>query len=168
MATRSFQPISRRCSALALIVALALSPAAGAVELNTSGRVDVLVALTVAETTEMDFGTVVDRDGTITLGLPSTITDDASGIHVGGTTQAGVYTISGEANVVISVSFSGGTANGLTIDQFETDQADLNSLSLGPEGAVALAVGANLTVEQGSAAPGADQALSFIITVAYN
>ena len=168
MATRSIQPISGVCSALAMVTALALSPAAGAVELATSGRVDVIEAVTVAETTELDFGTVVDRNGTITLGLPSTITGDANDIHVGGTTKAGVYTLSGGANLTVSVSFSGSTANGLTIDQFETDQADLSSVSLGPEGAVALAVGADLTVAQASAAPGADQALSFVITVAYN
>ena len=82
--------------------------------------------------------------------------------------KPGVYRITGSANQTVSVSFTGASGPGLTIGSFATDQGDLSSVSLGPEGAVALTVGADLSVNEVEAEPGLDQALLFTISVAYN
>ncbi len=150
---------------IALIVFI--SSAARATDFAHDGKVDILTALAVAETTELDFGAVIDSDGTVTLDLSDGITDPSL-IHVGGTVASGVYTIDGEPLQSVSVSFTGSTASGLTIGAFTTSEPDLANVPLGALGSVALTVGADLTVAAASAAPGADQPLNFTISVTYN
>ncbi len=135
---------------------------------NFNGRVDVYKVLGLSETTELDFGTVTDEDGTITLGLSNSITSDANGISIGGTIASGVYDVTGEANATVSMSIAGSSAAGLTIGSFTSSEADLSTVSLGAGGLKAVTLGADLTVASATAAPGADQALSFIVTVNYN
>ncbi len=135
---------------------------------NFNGRVDVYEVLGLIETTELDFGTVTDEDGTITLGLADSITSDANGISVGGTIASGVYDVTGQANTTVSMSLAGSTASGLTIGSFTSSEADLSTVSLGAGGLKAVTLGADLTVVSATAAPGADQALSFTVTVNYN
>ena len=135
---------------------------------NFNGRVDVYEVLGLSETTELDFGTVSDNNGTITLGLGDSITSDASGISLGGTIASGVYTVTGQANATVSMSLAGSSAAGLTIGSFTSSEADLSTVSLGAGGSNAVTLGADLTVASATAAPGADQLLSFTITVNYN
>ena len=150
-------------------VMIALNGVAHATDFVHDGKVDVYQALSVAETAELDFGAVTDSDGTITLDLGGSIASDPGGISVGGTVASGVYTINGEPSQIVSVSLSGSSANGLTIDNFTTSEGDLGNVSLdGVSGDAAITIGADLTVSSGSAAPGADQALSFTISVSYN
>ena len=154
--------------ALAFWITLGLSAVAGAVDFAHDGKVDILTALAVAETTELDFGTVADNDGTVTLDTSDTISSDPSGIHAGGTVASGDYTITGEPSTTVTVVLTGSTASGLTIGNFTSNQADLNNVALGGGGSVVLTLGADLTVVAATAAPGADQALNFTIAVTYN
>ncbi|MBU0743680.1 DUF4402 domain-containing protein [bacterium] len=136
------------------------------------GRVDVFVALTVAETVEMDFGAVIDADGTVTLDVTDTIASDPNGIHQGGTVASGLYTINGQPSTAIDVSISAQNANGLLLSNFTTDAGGgvfpLVGVLIDGVGNLAMALGADLQVQSGVAAPGANQPLNFTITVTYN
>ena len=153
---------------MAVIVAVALSPTASAVDFNHDGVVDVKTAVTVTETTELDFGAVSDNDGTVTLGLADSITLDPNGIAAGGTVATGDYTITGESDAVVTIVLTGsGPTNGLTIGNFTTDQADLNLVTISG-GAIVLAIGADLTVAEATAAPGLNYPLNFTLGITYN
>lgn len=157
-----------RYIALAFLLALGAASSASAVDFNHDGVIDIFAALAVAETIELDFGTAQDLDGTITLDINDAITADPGLIHAGGTVTSGVYTISGQASQTVAVSFTGSAANGLTIGTFTTDQADLNNVSLGVGGSVAVTIGADLTVVSATATTGADQLLAFTLSITYN
>ncbi len=135
---------------------------------NFNGRVDVYAVICMSEDTELDFGLVALANGTITLGLADSITSDANGISYGGTIASGVYTVTGEANATVSMSLTGSGGSGLTIGTFTSSEADLGTVSLGAGGSNAVTLGADLTVAQGPASAGDDQALHFTITVNYN
>jgi len=128
------------------------------------------VDLSIIETIELDFGAVLDADGAIVLGLGDAITSDPSSIHVGSTTITGQYMISGDPFAVFSLSIMGSTASGLTIDDFETSEGTppLLAVVLDGTGEIDIRMGATLTVNEGSAAPGIDQPLSYTITINYN
>ncbi len=146
----------------------ALNGVAHAIDFAHDGKVDVIQALAVAETTELDFGTVSDNDGTITLDLADTISVDANGISAGGSIASGVYTITGQSgNVVTVVLTAGAMPAGLDMDNFTTSEADLANVTL-TGGTLALTIGADLTVTAASAVVGADQVLAFTIGVTYN
>ena len=154
--------------AIACLLALGVAPAAGAVEFAHDGHVDVFAALGTAETQDMLFGVVTDSDGTVTLDTADTITADPNGIQVGGTVASGDYDISGEPNQTVAVALTGSTTNGLTIGNFTTNQADLNSVPLGAGGSIILTVGADLTIDSATAVAGTFQPLNYMIAVAYN
>ena len=116
----------------------------------------------------MLFGVVTDSDGTVTLNTADTITADPNGIQVGGTVASGDYDISGEPNQTVAVALTGSTTNGLTIGNFTTNQADLNSVPLGAGGSIILTVGADLTIDSATAVAGTFQPLNYMIAVAYN
>ena len=154
--------------AIACILALGLAPAARAIDFAHDGHVDVFAALGTAEAQDMLFGIVTDNDGTVTLDIADTITADPNGIQVGGTVTSGDYDISGEANQAVAVTLTGSTTNGLTIGNFTTNQADLNSVPLGAGGSIILTIGADLTVDSATAVAGIFQPLNYTIAVAYN
>ena len=153
---------------MAVIVAVALSPTASAVDFNHDGVVDVKTAVTVAETTELDFGAVSDNDGTVTLGLADSITSDPNGIAAGGTVATGDYTITGESGALVTIVLTGsGPTSGLTIGNFTTDQADLNNVTI-TGGSIVLAIGDDLTVAEATAAAGLNYPLNFTLGITYN
>lgn len=146
----------------------ALNGVAHAIDFAHDGKVDVIQALAVAETTELDFGTVSDNDGTITLDLADTISVDANGISAGGTIASGVYTITGQSgNVVTVVLTAGAMPAGLALTNFTASEGDLANVTL-TGGTLALTIGADLTVTAASAVVGADQVLAFTVGVTYN
>ena len=149
---------------VALGLVFALNGIANATDFNVDGKVDVITALSVAETAELHFGTVTDNDGTITLNLADTISSDPAGISLGGSVLSGIYTITGEAGYVVSVVLTGTAASGLTIGTFTTSETNLALVSL----PAAITIGANLTVLASAAAPGLNQSLNFTIAVTYN
>ncbi|MEE9278857.1 MAG: DUF4402 domain-containing protein [Myxococcota bacterium] len=157
-----------RYFALGLLLAAGFSPSAAAVDFAHDGHVDVYAALGTAETQDLLFGIVTDADGTVTLDTADTITADPDGIHVGGTVASGDYALSGEPNQTLSVAITGSTTNGMTIGNFTTNQADLNSVPLGAGGSAILTVGADLTVDAATASVGTFQPLNYTIAVTYN
>ncbi len=144
------------------------SPLASATDFGQSGTVNVFIAVSVVEDTTIDFGAVVPEDGTIVLGLANSITSDPAGIHVGSSTvTTGAYTISGEPSQLVAVTMTGSTANGLQIDVFTSDAADLNNVALDVAGDATIAIGASLIVTGASTIPGTN-ALAFTLGITYN
>ena len=154
--------------ALAFLLTVGFVSTASATDFAHDGVVDVYAALAVAETTELDFGIVQDLDGTVTLDVNDAITSDTNSIHVGGTIVSGVYTVTGQINQSVAVSFTGSTASGLTIGTFSHDQGDINNVALGVGGSAAITIGADLTVNAAAASTGNDQLLAFTVSVTYN
>ncbi len=164
----------RKLGLITLAAALVALPLAQAVALDSpqDGKVDVYVALSVAETTELDFGAVIDADGTITLDTNNTIVSDPNGISQGGTIASGVYTVTGQPSTAIDVDITPSNANGLNLSNFTTTLGGgtfpLTGVLIDGTGNLDIPLGADLTVVSGTAAPGANQALNFTITVTYN
>ncbi|MBK7702070.1 MAG: DUF4402 domain-containing protein [bacterium] len=158
-------------SLAALVVAFPISQAL-ALDSPQDAKVDVFIALSVAETVEMDFGAVIDADGTITLDTNDVIAADPASIHQGGTVASGVYTITGQPSQAVDVAITPANANGLLLANFTTDVGGgtfpLAGVMIDGVGNLAMALGADLTVQSGVAAPGANQALNFTVTVTYN
>ncbi len=155
----------------ALLVAFPITQVM-ALDSPQDGVVDVFIALAVAETVEMDFGAVIDADGTITLDTTDTIAADPAGIHQGGTVASGLYTITGQPSTAVDVDITPANANGLNLSNFTTDQGGgvfpLVAVMIDGVGDLAMLLGADLEVQSGVAAPGANQPLNFTITVTYN
>lgn len=159
---------------LTLAALLVASPFSQVLALDSAqdGVVDVFIALSVAETVELDFGAVIDADGTITLDTSDTIASDPAGIHQGGTVASGVYTITGQPSTAVDVDITPANANGLLLSNFTTDVGGgvfpLVGVMIDGVGDLAMTLGADLEVQSGTAAPGANQPLNFTIAVTYN
>jgi hypothetical protein len=163
----------RKLFALTLVALVSIMPfAAVALDSAQDGKVDVLVALSLAETVELDFGAVADADGTVTLDISDTIASDPAAIHQGGTVTSGLYTITGSASTLVDVDIAASNANGLNLSNFTTDAGagtfPLVGVSTDGTGDLAMLLGADLQVQSGTAAPGSNQDLAFTITVVYN
>lgn len=126
--------------------------------------------LAISESTELDFGAVVDRNGAVTVGLNDDVIFDPFGIHVGGVVTTGVYRITGDPFATFSLAVIGTTANGLSVDGFNTSEGapPLLNVALGIAGSLDLRLGGRVTVNSAQAAPGLDQPLFYTITINYN
>ncbi len=146
---------------------IALNGVAHATDFDRVGRVDIITALTIAETAFLDFGTVAANDGFITLDTGGVITVDDDGIAAGGSVASGDYTISGEDGLTVQVVLTAqGMPAGLGLSNFVTLPADLSNATL-TGGTLQFNIGADLTVTAASVATGTDQALNFRIAVTY-
>ena len=79
--------------------------------LSSSAHAVPAVDLVVTESTTLDFGSVLDQNGNVTMDASGNITSDPSGIHLGGSVQSGVYVITGTPNCKIDMSLSGSNQN---------------------------------------------------------
>ena len=126
--------------------------------------------LAIVENVQIEFGSVLDRSGSIILGLNDLITADPSDIHVGGIPFSGNYLISGTPDTAIQINITSQNANGLVLSQFNTNigAPPILGTTLNGIGELELIVGAKLTVDSGTAIPGLGQDMAFTITVNYN
>ena len=154
------------------ILAISFAGLALALDDPHDAKVDVFVALTVAETVEMDFGAVIDADGTVTLDLLDTIAADPSGIHQGGTVASGVFTFTGSATQAVDVDITPANANGLLLSNLTTDLGGgvfpLVGVVFDGAGNLVMTMGADLQVQSGVATEGSNQSLNFTVTINYN
>jgi len=126
--------------------------------------------LAISESTELDFGSVVDRDGSVSLGLADNIIFDPFSIHVGDPVATGEFLITGDPFATFTLSVSGSTIGGLGIGSFDTSEGPppLLNVSLNAVGQLDLRLGADLTVNSAQVLPAPDQPLLFTITIDYN
>ncbi len=152
---------------VALGLVFAVNGLANATDFAQTGKVDVILALSVVQDTELDFGTVSANDGTITLDSADTISADPSGISAGGTIASGEYTISGQSGNVVTVTLTPGSQPaGLVLSSFTADQP-LGTITL-TGGNATIKVGADLQVIAASVTTGNDKVLNFTLGVTYN
>jgi hypothetical protein len=154
------------------ILAMGFAGSALALDDPHDAKVDVFVALTVAETVEMDFGAVIDADGTVTLDLLDTIAADPNNIHQGGTVASGVFTFTGSATQAVDIDLTAANANGLLLSNFTTDLGGgvfpLVAETFDGAGNLVMTVGGDLEVQSGVATEGENQSLNFTVTINYN
>jgi len=126
--------------------------------------------LTIAEISELDFGSVVDRSGNVSVGLNNDVIFDPFNIHVGNPVTTGIFHITGDPFSTFSISVIGSTISGLSIGSFNTSEGSppvLNA-SLNALGQLDLRLGADVTVNSAQATPGLNQPLLFTIIMNYN
>lgn len=146
------------CALVALLLLVGTSSPVHGAELN------------ITETAKLDFGAVVDRNGSVTVGLSDNVLSDPAGIHVGGVVNSGRFRITGDAFAAFSLLITSADSGGLSLDAFNTSRGTppLLSVAIPLSGFIDLAVGARLTVDAAAATPGFDQPLSFTIIIDYN
>lgn len=142
---------------------------AAAVDLTTNGLVTIVEGITMTETQQLNFGTVVLNSGVLSISTAGVVTD-ASNLTADGTSQAeGQFTIDSPSGVTIAVTLSpGATPAGLTLGSMNFD---MNGTTTNPYTTVAastpLLVGASLTVDRASASVGASQQLPYTVSVTF-
>jgi len=94
---------------LTFATASLLSSAAMADDLASTANVNVLAALTLAETTQIDFGTIGIEDGTCTMASGGALTG-SGGQTCSGTQTPGLFTITGTDGQVLDLSVTAGAA----------------------------------------------------------
>lgn len=160
-----------------LALGLAIAPAAGAVDLATNGVVDIIVGITVTQTTSLNFGVMVLNNGTVTVAAADGSYTDGSNLVADPTNiSQGIFTVEGNAGSDITVTCSAGTQPaGLMLGSFTADWADA-----GAEGAVPVArtlaagtevleIGASLAVDRTMAVPtgGTPAQLPYTVSVTF-
>lgn len=101
---------------LTAVSALIVSSGALAADLTGTANVNLLAPLNLAETTQVDFGTIGSEDGTCTMASGGALTGSA-GQSCSGTQTPGVFTVTGTDGQVIDVSATAGAAvDGVTFN----------------------------------------------------
>ncbi|MBU8870837.1 MAG: DUF4402 domain-containing protein [Gemmatimonadales bacterium] len=120
---------------------------------------------------QMDFGQIVDMDGSVTLGLADAITADPNDLHHGGAPYSGIYSITGDPDAVIEISFSSAPNNGFTLNNFITSEGNPSPTilsNLDSSGELILTIGVTLTLDGSEVVLGNGQSIGFTITSTYN
>lgn len=146
-----------------LIISLAAvmtSSAALAADLTGTANVNLLAPLNLAETTQVDFGTIGNEDGTCTMATGGALTGSA-GQTCSGSQTPGVFTVTGTAGQVIDVSATAGAAvDGVTFNPVIDGAATATLVG----GTATVTMIGNLVLS--SATPGA-KAISYTFTANY-
>lgn len=126
--------------------------------------------LAIQETVQMDFGAVLDQNGSLTLGVNDNLVSDPNGIHAGGVLTSGRFLITGDPFAAFSLDITGSDTDGLTLGDFNTSvgQPPVLNAALNGAGQLSVRFGAVLTVQASRAAPGLDHLLAYTISINYN
>lgn len=145
---------------LLALTALVASSNVLADNISATANVNLLAPLALAETTQVDFGTIGSEDGTCTMASGGALTGSA-GQTCSGTQTPGVFTVTGTAGQVIDVSATPGAA---------VDGVTFNPAIDGPATATLVAGSATINMignlVLSSATPGA-KAISYTFTANY-
>lgn len=151
------RPPGRACALPALLL-LTLAGSAGGAD------------LAIQETVPMDFGAVLDQNGSLTLGVNDNLVADPDGIHAGGVLTSGRFLITGDPFAAFSLDITGSDTDGLTLGDFNTSagQPPVLNAALNGLGQLSVRFGAALTVQASRADPGLDHLLAYTISINYN
>ena len=160
---------------LIAIIVLGFSVSSNAIEpVATASTTATLVApLTIAKTTDMNFGTVAGSNAlsSIVLGYTSNLTPSAGAYVIGGTATSAVFTVTGSLAESISVSIPAlpisltGTTTGMTVSDFVADCGTTTTLVSGTK---VITIGAKLNIPANAAAGTYSNAVGLSVTVNYN
>lgn len=93
----------------ASLAALTASGAVLAADQAGNANVEIVSAILITETTQIDFGQIINVDGTCTMAAGGALSGTA-GMGCTGTETAGVFNISGTSGAVVDVSVTAGAA----------------------------------------------------------
>lgn len=99
----------------AAVAAFSFSGAALAATVTGNANVNIIPALSITETTEIDFGNIAAVDGTCTMDATGVLTGsgpNAADLNCTGSQTPATFTISGEDGEVVDVSVTAGAAVG--------------------------------------------------------
>jgi hypothetical protein len=88
-----------------------LSTVAVAADFNANANVEIVTAVSINETTQIDFGVLTNENGTCTMAANGALTGSAGQTCTGTETPA-VFTVTGTAGKVVDVSVTAGAAVG--------------------------------------------------------
>lgn len=94
---------------LASIASLVVSSSALAADQAGNANVEIVSAIVISETTQIDFGQIINLDGTCTMASGGALSGTA-GMGCTGTETAGVFNIAGTTGAVVDVSVTAGAA----------------------------------------------------------
>jgi len=151
------RPPGRATAVTALLLLALVAPAGGA-------------DLAILETVQMDFGAVLDQNGSLTLGVNDNLVADPDGIHAGGVLTSGRFLITGDPFAAFSLDIAGSELDGLGLGDFDTSlgQPPVLNAALNGLGQLTVRFGAELTVQASRAEPGLDHLLAYTISINYN
>lgn len=94
---------------VAAVAALSVSGAVLAADQAGNANVEIVSAILITETTQIDFGQIINIDGTCTMGTGGALSGTA-GMGCTGTETAGTFSIAGTSGAVVDVSVSAGAS----------------------------------------------------------
>lgn len=96
---------------VASMTALTLSSAAFAANQAGTSNVEIVSAILITEATQIDFGQIINLDGTCTMSAGGALSGTA-GMGCTGTETAGNFSIAGTSGAVVDISVTAGAAVG--------------------------------------------------------
>ncbi len=93
----------------ASLAALTVSGATFAADQAGNANVEIVSAIVITETTQIDFGQIINIDGTCTMATGGSLSGTA-GMGCTGTETAGVFNVAGTSAAVVDVSVTAGAA----------------------------------------------------------
>jgi len=92
------------------IAAFSFSSVTLAANITGTANVNIIPALSITETTEIDFGNIAAVDGICTMDEAGTLSSLSTELNCSGTQTPATFTITGEASEVVDVSVAAGAA----------------------------------------------------------
>jgi len=160
-----------------LVVAVfCMAGSAFAVDLGSTAVVDIVEGIVLAETQQMDFGSLSKNDGTVVVAADGSYTDANSLMFDDSSVAAGEFTITSVAGAAVTLTVTAGAMPaGLDLNTFTADIAagtTTGAVGAGLAHTMAadtdvLALGASIDVTGATATVGDDTALPYTVGVVF-
>lgn len=162
----------RRCIGLvafwSLVLALVCVPVPSATGQDDDSEPELArrADLAIIHQTQMDFGTLADHDGWVEMDWQNRLVYNPDHLSMDFTAVSAVFVVTGDPSVNTTVSITGGTTEGITISDFNTDWGDppISGFRLDGTGEQTIRVGARLTVDS-SVATNGPKAIAYTFSV---
>ena len=96
----------------AAVAALTLSGGVFAASVTGTANVNIIAALAITETTEIDFGNIAAVDGTCTMDAAGALSGSNADLNCTGTATPAVFDLAGAATEAVDISVTAGAAVG--------------------------------------------------------
>ena len=91
------------------LIALAISPSVIAADQSGNANVEIVSAITISEDTQIDFGQIINLDGTCTMSTGGALSGTA-GMGCTGSETPATFTVSGTSGSVVDISVTAGAS----------------------------------------------------------
>ncbi len=146
----------------AAIAAFSFSGLVSAASITGNANVNIISALSITETTEIDFGNIAAVDGTCTMDAAGSLSGSNADLNCTGTATPATFTLSGEAAEAVDMSVTAGPAvGGVT---FNPVIEGASTVTLDGSGGAAITVRGSLSL---SSATVGDKDIAYTFTANY-